>query len=330
MESAASLHKRREQQREVLYRYQNSFICAETGLLDAKLTISRNCPVCGSSDHSTHLFFKNGADHQYCHSCGLIYVRNALNPQELTNYYINMPHLQESFASAEEDFYSKQYTEGLDSILQIYSKQLDGNSTKVPKLLDFGCSSGRFLDTAKNYNFNVELFGVELNNSDRNIACSKGHVVTQNILDHDETSFDIITLWDVFEHIVDPLPFVSLIKKFLNSRGILFLQVPSCDSIAARTLRERCNMFDGLEHVNLYSLSALHKIAELSEMRIVYSQSVIPELFAWSNFVNFTPTPYAVDESHPSRLKQLSDIIGTDKLLHSGLGYKWRVALQLC
>ena len=38
---------------------------------------------------------------------------------------------------------------------------------------------------------------------------------------------------------------------------MIFIQIPNSDSIAAKVLREKCNMFDPIEHVNLYNLSAL-------------------------------------------------------------------------
>ena len=38
---------------------------------------------------------------------------------------------------------------------------------------------------------------------------------------------------------------------------MIFVQVPTCDSLAARVLREACNMFDGIEHLTLFSSHSL-------------------------------------------------------------------------
>ena len=51
-------------------------------------------------------------------------------------------------------------------------------------------------------------------------------------------------MWDVFEHIKNPHKILSEIKKRLNKKGLIFIQIPNSDSIAAKVLREKCNMFD--------------------------------------------------------------------------------------
>ena len=67
-------------------------------------------------------------------------------------------------------------------------------------------------------------------------------------------------MWDVFEHIKDPHKILKEIKKKLVKNGLIFMQIPSSDSIAAKILREKCNMFDPIEHVNLYNLNSLRKL----------------------------------------------------------------------
>ena len=70
-------------------------------------------------------------------------------------------------------------------------------------MLDIGCSSASFLDLAKNRSF--KTYGIELNKSEFEVANKKGHRVYNDLLKNInfDTKFNVVTLWDVFEHIKD-------------------------------------------------------------------------------------------------------------------------------
>ena len=65
------------------------------------------------------------------------------------------------------------------------------------------------------------------------------------------------------------------------------LQIPSSDSLAARVMQEKCNMFDGLEHVNLYGVNSLKILVGSNDLQILDIQSVIPELGVLNNYLNY-------------------------------------------
>ena len=82
--------------------------------------------------------------------------------------------------------------------------------------MDLGCSGGFFLDIVKKKGW--ETFGIEINKKEFNIAKKKNHKVWNvelSKIDKKE-KFDVITLWDVFEHIKDPHTILQEMKKRLN------------------------------------------------------------------------------------------------------------------
>lgn len=96
--------------------------------------------------------------------------------------------------------------------------------------------------------------------------------------------FDVICLWDVFEHIKDRISFLKILKNHLHKNGLIFLQIPNADSLAARILQEKCKLFGGFEHVNLYNPSTIKKIAQKAGLHLVKIVSIINEMQPILNF----------------------------------------------
>jgi len=318
METASQLHLRREGLKATLNSYQSQYIDTCTGLLSESISLLRSCPVCQDVSKEKYLFTKNGSRHIYCTNCRFIFTKNALDPEHLRSYYANLPHLQGVFAENESVFYTTIYRKGLLSILENLVK----DDLYLPSLLDIGCSTGFFLDVAKDHKLDCAE-GVEINIEDRSYAQSKGHTVYES-LQHVKRLYNVITLWDVFEHIENPFEFISQVKKCLLPYGLLFIQIPTCDSLAARILRSDCNMFDGIEHLNLYSSYALGKIAAKANLEIVSLESVIDELFPISHYLAYD-NPYTPKE-HCSL--ELGKIMSPEQILSSGFGYKLQVVFR--
>ena len=54
-----------------------------------------------------------------------------------------------------------------------------------------------------------------------------------------EQSLDVITLWDVIEHVPQPAELLSLISRLLKPGGLLMVNYPDVGSIAARLMGSR-------------------------------------------------------------------------------------------
>lgn len=215
------------------------------------------------------------------------------------------------------EFYSTLYLKGLNLI----TKNFQG----LGNILDIGCSTGIFLDIAKSNGW--QTFGLELNKKEAEIARFKDHLIEEemiNSVSFDE-KFNAITLWDVFEHIKDGFQFLNDAKKLLKPNGIVFIQSPSRDALAVKIMQSSCNMFDGLEHVNLYGIESLTILAKSAGFKIENYETVISEIGVINNYLEYHD-PYL----GPSKNKNtIANLISENQIHEQKLGYKFQACLKL-
>lgn len=312
-ENAAALHQKRRTMYEATDQYRHSFVDPATGLIRSELLETRTCPVCGSTKHE-ELFIKNGGRYTHCADCSMVFLNPVLKDDALADYYRRNTAAQAIAHESESDFYRRIYTSGLD-LLQPYA---------VPdKVLDIGCSSGFFLDIARERGWMTA--GIELNEQEVRIALNKAHEVwnCELSLVPPERRFALIALWDVFEHIKDGVGYLGQLKHRLGPGGLVFMQIPSADSLTARIMRQQCNMFDGLEHVNLYGESTIRRTAERAGFEVLAVESVIDELKPLRNYLAYEH-PY---EGSFRPVPQL-DFLTPELIRSRKLGYKLQVLLR--
>jgi SAM-dependent methyltransferase len=294
------------------------YIDPKTALFNQKYTEFRNCPVC-NKNNAIKMFIKEGGTYVKCIDCTMVYLNPVFTDEALHHYYQINHSVQSEIVETDPDgFYIDIYNQGLDSIQKVSEKPLS--------ILDIGCSSGFFLDQAKLRT--METYGVELNENECLEAKKKGHIAYNCLLEHIdfERKFDVISMWDVFEHLKDGFTYLNHMKNLLTDDGVVFLQIPSADSLAAKILQEHCNMFDGLEHVNLYGEKTISTLAQNCGFEIASIETVISEIGVINNYLNYED-PYKGGTLNNTHIPKLID----EKGIHTNLlGYKLQIVLQKC
>ncbi len=195
---------------------------------------------------------------------------------------------------------------------------------RIKTLLDVGCSNGISLDVSKS--LGIKSYALELNKKEAKIAAKNHTVYNESVFTFSEKiKFDAITMWDVIEHIKEVHKLLQKISNMLNKNGIFFFQTPNSNSLANSILHEKSNCFDGIEHVNLYSLKCLKIIAKKNNFKIISIRTVFSEIPIIDNYLNFE-NPYL----GPSKSKKLFNFMNEKKLHDSLLGYKFQVIFRKC
>jgi 2-polyprenyl-3-methyl-5-hydroxy-6-metoxy-1,4-benzoquinol methylase len=100
-------------------------------------------------------------------------------------------------------------------------------SLSVRTVLDVGCGYGAFLDEARTAG--LQTHGIELNKRAREKAASKGHKVVDFFLQDLDASlqYDLVTAFQVLEHVEDPVQFLRLMARVVRPGGYLSVAVPN-------------------------------------------------------------------------------------------------------
>ena len=102
------------------------------------------------------------------------------------------------------------------------------------RILDVGCGSGSFLDLAKEAGH--EACGIELNRQAAVKAQARGHVVFERLLQELNSAqtggaFDLITLFQVLEHLSNPVEVMKQASALLKPGGFVSIAVPSDEGV---------------------------------------------------------------------------------------------------
>lgn len=159
-----------------------------------------------------------------CKDCGLIYV----NPRPSAQLILD------EYSRGEEETYIKDAearTASFRRSLETIRKYKDSGV-----LLDVGCAAGFFLEVARDAGFKV--YGVEPNKwlgnwGRKNLSLDVSAESFEKVKFPQEF-FDIVTFWDVLEHLTDPLFALQKTNKIMKKDGILVISYPDIDSLLAR------------------------------------------------------------------------------------------------
>lgn len=106
------------------------------------------------------------------------------------------------------------------------------------RVLDIGCGGGLFLSQLKTEG--AEVTGIELSDTRAYYAKTKhGFEVVKRTIEDDHWkqfygTFDIVTLWDVIEHVNYPMATLKSAAKLLKPGGILLIDTPCRDAFYHR------------------------------------------------------------------------------------------------
>jgi SAM-dependent methyltransferase len=172
----------------------------------------------------------------------------------------------------------------IDTNPSVHKKRLRrvGRHMRLPpgetRLLDVGCNVGTFLQEARTEGFIAT--GVEPDKRAVEIGAGSGLDIKCGYL-HEmnfaENSHDMITLFEVIEHLEKPVGLMRECRRILKPSGLVFLTTGNTRSWTVKFLRERWDYFDlSLGHISFFSPSSMLRLAERAgfEVESIETKSV--------------------------------------------------------
>ncbi len=163
-----------------------------------------------------------------CRRCGLVYTNPRLDHHDILNTY-----------QAVEDPLYVEEREGRVLTFERHLKPLE-RLTGPPNgrlLLDMGCHIGVFVEIAARRGW--EAWGVDPSRWAVEQAQARGLHVVQGTLETanlPEAAFDVVTMWDVIEHLTDPRGALQQVYRLLKPGGLVVVHTIDIESPLARLM----------------------------------------------------------------------------------------------
>ena len=238
------------------------------------------CPVCGSKKNIPYLI-KFNILIKSCTRC-------------MSAFSTKIPNNSEDVYNSKEEFdvHQKSYelnrefrikTFGYERLNLILQYKNNGN------LADVGCGNGWFIEAAKKY---FSTVGIEPNSFLLDFTSKKLKInVYKKINSLKRNEYDVITLFDVIEHVNKPMEYLRQISEKLKKGGIILIYTPNRDSLGFSYMKENQNLVCPPYHITYLCSKSFNFIP--NELKIVYLKTFgldISDIFAYQRDVSKNPT----------------------------------------
>ena len=234
-----------------------------------------SCFICGDSDrdivwvgNQSRIAKNYGVIHPIrtwvqCNTCGLIYADPRPTEEAVRQWwacYQAERKRPSQWKYLKDDSQMASFIQEAQKRLIILESQVKGRT-----LLDVGAGVGIFVAVCLESGW--EVTGVELMDQAVSVAYHYNLPVQQGDflkVGFPHEFFDVVTLWEVIEHLHDPRPFLQKIWNLLRPGGILALSTPNPESAWVRFKGPFWHLWMEPTHLYCYSLRVLQRL--LTEM----------------------------------------------------------------
>lgn len=229
------------------------------------------CNLCGA-DSTKPLYtvqgkskfsFPHPLTYVKCTKCGLIYT-NPRPPKTAIEEQYESEHYRDMLPRNTSQYLRKIMTNSVNRLAFVEKYKQNGT------LLDVGCAQGNFINVARSRGWDIT--GVEVSKRFSGIARDKfklnvhtGTLEDQNFV---HETFDVITCFDVIEHLRDPLAYLHLCKRLLKKGGVIIAETCNTASLHQLVLGKRWQS-DPAQHLYLFTPKTIRAIAEKAGFRVL-------------------------------------------------------------
>lgn len=226
------------------------------------------CPLCSSTKQHKKIQINKKNKVLTCNNCSLSFL-NPIPSREKISALYRREYFQETSSSGYSNYSSMENVLKNESLRKLnYIKKY----TNKKKLMDVGSGLGTFLKVAKNAGYKVSgndisTFAAERIKKQLKIPFYLGSLEKEIF---PQSKFEIITAWDVIEHIFSVNKAIKNIKNALKSGGLLFFTTPNINSWDACLMGKHWYGYKKVpEHVLFFSPESITNALENSGFNVL-------------------------------------------------------------
>ena len=231
------------------------------------------CPVCSSKEINPLLTVPDYSVSKedfviwQCNQCTLRFTQDVPDEESIGVYYQSDNYI--SHTNTDKGLINKVYKKARTfTLLQKQKLITKITGLKKGKLLDMGAGTGAFLHTMQQAGW--EVTGIEPDETARRIAKKTNGIDLKDnsFFNHLRSSFDVITLWHVLEHVHTLHDYVEKLKSLLKPNGKLFIAVPNYKALDASLYNLYWAAYDVPRHLYHFTPQSINVLMELHGLKV--------------------------------------------------------------
>lgn len=220
------------------------------------------CPACEANEFCFE-FEKGGYDFVRCKKCETLFVNPRPTAQLLNEYYKNskgMKFWNEKIFPTSEDYRRKSiFIPRAEKVAELCRKY----NVKTKILMDVGAGFGTFCEEIKRKGIFERVIAVEPSASLAETCRSKGlEVIESPIEEVTVGGIDVITNFELMEHLFSPKDFLIACRNVLPIGGMLMLTTPNIKGFDLLVGGRGANNINGPNHINYFNIDSIRLLLD--------------------------------------------------------------------
>jgi 2-polyprenyl-3-methyl-5-hydroxy-6-metoxy-1,4-benzoquinol methylase len=238
------------------------------------------CPICNNINYKLLYELEKGQLIK-CKNCDVVFYTPQPTPEELTAFYNSLDYREYYLNSAmTEQLLNKFRYKQLIEFVKKYAPHILEKKEKF--YLDIGCGEGDLLKIAQEDNWNITGTEIALTNDKKESNLLNNSIMMGDLLSLNlpENYYDLITIYHVIEHLIDPIATLQKIRTLLKPDGIAFIETPNIGSLGAKLRGKKWSHIIPPEHIIYFDNNSLKYALKTAE---------------FSKYFIFTNAPYSIE-----------------------------------
>lgn len=278
-----------------------------------------SCPVCASAEHTS---IRPVFDDRYgcpdmfslvrCNVCGHLMTSPALTEEELAGLYST--YYPRRHVNTHDLLASASEVTGLWARVRRWwggtNNQGQYTVSSGQIMLDVGCGSGLSLLEAKA--LGAQAYGIEADPNVRRIADElklRVHIGSLHDRPFPDTSFDLIVLNQVIEHIPEPGKALDALKERLKPNGRLVLVFPNRSSLWQRLSGSKWINWHTPYHLHHFDAKGFWTFAQRHGYRVIRQKTITPNIWTILQLRALRQSPVAGVSSSMWEVKPVQEVL---------------------
>lgn len=239
-----------------------------------------NCPACGGKNHVLE-FNKNGFSYVSCDRCSTLFV-NPRPPIDMIEMFYSK---SKSTSFWVNEFFKPVEEIRRERIFKPRAKQIASQFSylKEGRIGDIGSGFGIFLEELKKFWKDADLVAIEPSIEMVDICISKGLSVIPKVIekvDEIDGNFDLLTSFELFEHLHNPEIFIKKIWKLLKPGGHVIITTLNGQGFDLQILWENSKSIFPPHHINFFNPESIRNLLE--QNKFVIEKIETPGILDWN------------------------------------------------